>query len=167
MEGSIFGSALELLEAIFGHSAGSPVFKVALGVSVAAWVITARLFMAMFSTSRGILAAFLACVISLPAGLFGYVAMERYALPRVQADWADPVLPLLGLFGLILLSILLVTKWILKVSAGGTVFIYIVATMVAVCANIGVQITTGLMDAGTGQVEQREQRIREKLDSIH
>lgn len=167
MENSFIGAILELLESTFGYAVGAPEFNLALGVSMAAWVFAARLFMVMFSTRRGIVAAFLACVVSLVAGLCGYVGVEHYVLPLIEANWADVALPIAGLFGCILLSVLAVTKQILKLSAGGTIFIYVVATMVAVCAHFGVQIALGLVDAGSGQVEQREQRMQERLESIY
>lgn len=142
-------------------------FYLALAVSVATWIIAARLFMVMCSTNRGFIAATLACAVSLAAGLLGYVVVEQYILPEMKADWAPEVLPLTGMFVSILISILLVTKRFLNMNAFGTLFIYIVATMVAACALFGVRVATGLMDAGSDQVEQRDKRLKEDLDSIY
>lgn len=167
MDASLIESVLELLERLFGQAPGSPEFYLAFGISTAAWVIAARLFMVVVSTSRGIIAASLACLVSLTAGLLGFASTELYVLPKFEADWAARVLPLTGLFVFILVSVLVVTKRILKLSAGGTIFIYIVATMVAVCVHFGVQIVTGLMDAGGGQVEQRERRLQEEFESVY
>lgn len=167
MEVSLVASVVDLLENAFGYEAGSPGFNLAMGLSVGAWVIAARIFMVMLSTSRGIVAAFLACIVSLAAGLFGYVGVELYVLPYIEADWGARILPIAGLSLSVLVSIFVVTKRILNVSAGITIFIYIVATMVAVCAHFGMQISTGLMDAGGGQVEERERRVQEEMDSIY
>lgn len=167
MDTTLAESALKVLEFTSGHAFGSAKFYFTVGVSMAAWVIAARLFMVMFSTSRGFVAAFLACAFSLAAGLLGYVVVEQYVLPKMEVDWAAGVLPLTGLVIFVLVSIFVLTKRILKMSAGGTIFIYIVATMVAACALFGVHIATGLMDAGSGQVEQRDKRMQEELDSIY
>jgi hypothetical protein len=91
---------------------------------------------------------------------------ELYFLPLFKADWGAGAVPIAGLSIFVLASIFVVTKRILGVSAGVAIFIYIVATMVAVCAHFGMQISTGLMDAGGGQVEQRERRVQEGMDSI-
>ena len=167
MDVDLVEPVLKLLEQMIGHAAGSREFYLTLGITIAAWVIAVRVCMAMVSTPRGIVAAFFACLVSLSAGLVGYAMVEQYVLAKFESDWAAGVLPLAGLFVFVLASVMVVTKRLLKLSFGGTIFIYIAAAMVATCAYFGVQVVIGLLDAGSAQVEQRELRVKEELETIH
>lgn len=53
----VIESICGLLEAVFNHEVGSPYFNVMLGVCLVAWVVVARILMAMLASPRGILAA--------------------------------------------------------------------------------------------------------------
>lgn len=162
----VIDSVVRLLEAVFTYEMGSPLFNVMLGVCGLAWVIVARIFMAMFPTKRGIFAAFFAFIVPLLIGCIAYGVAELHVVPLVQADWAGDVLPWVG-FGLFLfLAVILIAKRIMDLSAGVAIFVYIVATAAAVGAYFGAQVTIGVIEYGEGQVEQREQRVKDELDSL-
>ncbi|TVP78269.1 MAG: hypothetical protein EA353_08680 [Puniceicoccaceae bacterium] len=170
MEDSLAEGMAGLLKGALGYELGSLEFNIMLVVCLATWVIVARVFMTMFSTKRGFLAAFLACVISLTAGIVGYMVAEFYLIPGIAADWADEVvqvLPLAGLVGFILLSVFFLTGRILKLSVGSTLFVYIVATTVSACAYFGVKVGLGVMETGGTTLEQREQRMQRELESMY
>lgn len=166
MPSRLLESVVSMLEVIFDAELGDPVFNAIVGVCCFTWVLIARVFMTMFPTKRGIFAVVLALALSLGLGLLGYSLTEIQMVPLVQTDWARGLLPWMG-FGLsVLLSILLVARRILGVSTGVAVFIYIVATTAAVGAYFGAQVTIGLIEYGEEKVEQREQRVKEDLDSL-
>lgn len=162
----VIDSALRLLEAVFGYEAGDSLFNISVGLCVLAWILVARVFMAMFSTKRGIIAAFFALIVPLMIGLLAYAMAELHMVPRVDAVWAPAVLPWVG-FGLfVLASVLVFSKRILDLSAGVTVFVCLVATAAAIGMHFATQITMGVIEYGEEQVEQREQRVNEGLDSL-
>jgi len=159
-------SVIRMLEALLGYEVGTPLFNVTVGVSLLAWVIVARVFMAMFSTKRGIFAAFFALAVPLLIGLLAYGMAELHAVPLVEADWAPAALPWVG-FGLFLfLAVLVLAKRILDLPAGVTVFVYIVATSAAIGAYFGTQVTMGVIEYGEQQVEERDKRVKDELDSL-
>lgn len=162
----VIDSVLRLLERVFGYEAGEPLFNLSVGLCLLAWVLVARIFMAMFSTKRGIVAAFFALILPLAIGLVAYAMAELQAVPRVKADWAVGVLPWAGFGVFMLASVLAFARRILDLSAGVTVFVWIVATAAAVGMYFAVQITIGVIEYGEEQVEQREQRVNQGLDSL-
>jgi len=122
--------------------------------------------MAMFSTKRGIFAAFFAFVLPFAIGLFAYGIAELHAVPMVDQDWAAPIIPWFGFGLLVFLSVWVIAKRILDLSAGVSIFIYIVATSAAIGAYFGAQVVLGVVEYGEEQVEQRGQRVNDELDSL-
>ncbi len=165
METSLVKAVVESLEALFGHEVGSFSFYVLLGGSLAGWIVVARLLMGMLSTDRGIFAALLACLISFALGVLAFGALELYVAPQVEGEWAPFWLPMVGTILVVILSALFLGKRILKMSTGGTFFVYLAATGAAVCAFYLATVSLGLVESGSGQVEEREQRIQRELDS--
>lgn len=162
----VIDSVVRLFEAVFGYEAGDPLFDISVGVCLFVWVLVARIFMTMFSTKRGIVAAFFALIVPLAIGLFAYAMAELHAVPRIEADWAPTVLPWVG-FGLFATaSVLVFGRRILDLSAGVTLFVCIVATSAAIGAYFATQITVGVIQYGEEQVEEREKRVKDELDSL-
>ncbi len=155
-----------MIESLFGYEVGDPILNITVGVCLLTWVLIARVFMAMFPTKRGIIAAFLSLAVPLLIGLLAYGMAELHIVPMVEADWADPVLPWVGFAFFLLFAIILIAKRILDLSAGVAIFIYIVATSASIGAYFGVQVTTGVIEFGEEQVEQRDQRVNDEIDSL-
>jgi hypothetical protein len=163
---SVIESAVHTIETVFAHEVGTAGFNIMLGICVLTWVFVARVFMAMFSTKRGIVAAFFALAVPMTVGLLAYGMAALYAVPLVDQDWASSVIPwtAFGLF--VLLAVLVIGKRIWDLSVGVSVFIYIVATAAAVGAYFCAQATMGVIELGEEQVEQREQRTQDGLDQL-
>ena len=162
----VIDSAVSLIETILSHEVGTPGFNIIVGICVVTWVLVARIFMAMFSTKRGIFAAFFAFVVPVGIGLLAYGLADLHAVPMVEYDWAGSVVPWVG-FGLFLfLAVLVIGKRIWDLSAGVSIIIYIVATAAAVGAYFGAQVTMGVIEFGKEQVEQRDKRVNEEIDQL-
>lgn len=145
---------------------GTASFNIMVGICVLTWVLVARIFMAMFSTKRGIIAAFFAFVVPVSLGLLAYGMAELHAVPMVDQDWANPVIPWVA-FGLFLtLAVIVIVKRILDLSVGISIFIYIVATAAAVGAYFGAQVTMGVIEFGEEKMEQRDQRVKDEIDEL-
>jgi hypothetical protein len=169
MSASLVDTAVSSIERVFNSEVGDPLFNVSAVICFVVWVLIARLFISMTASKRGIFAASFALIISFAFGVSAYSIVEFYVVPDLavdSADWSDRILPWAG-FGLfLLLSILLITKRILDLSAGTSIFIYLVATGAAVCAYFATQVTMGVLEFGEDKVQERDQRVNEELDSM-
>ena len=167
----VIDSVLRLIESIFGYSVGTSGFNMMLGVCLFTWVLVARVFMALFSSSRGIFAAFFALVFPVGLGLLAYGMAALNLVPRVERTWLTSVVPAAAIpslvFGLmVLLAVLVIARRIFALSAGVSLFIYLVASSAAIGAYFGAQVTMGVIEYGENQVEQRDQRVNEELDQL-
>jgi hypothetical protein len=157
---------IDLVESVLSYAPGSSIFNLVLGVCVFAWVIAARIFMGLFSSRRGLLAAFLALLVTLSVGLIAYGLIEVYVVPSLELARAGALLPSVGFWLFVFLATQTLGRRILDLSTGVTVFIYLVATAAAIGAYWGAQVTMGLIEYGEGQVEQREQRVNEGIETL-
>jgi hypothetical protein len=87
-------------------------------------------------------------------------------VPLVKQDWADSVIPWVAFGLLVYLVILVFVKRIWDLSAGACIVIYLIATSAAIGAYFGAEVTMGVVDFGEQQIEQRDQRTKEKIDSL-
>ncbi len=162
----VIESVVSLLNEVFPYEIGSPLFNIMLGVPFLAWLVAARVFMAMFGSKRGIFAAFFALALPLGIALLAYGMAELHAVPLLEYDWAPDYIPWAG-FGLfVFLSVIVFAKRFFDVSTGVAVFIYLVATAAALGAYWGAQVTIGVIEAGGDQVELRERRVKDEIDSL-
>ncbi len=161
-------SILRLVEAIFGYTAGEPDFNIVLGVCIFAWVLAARIFMAIFSSKRGIFSAFFAFAIPMLLGLMGYAMAELFIVPLVSkgAGWSIYAIPSAIWVLFIFLSIVVFAKRIWALPSGVSLFIYIVATAAAIGVYFGAQVTLGVIEYGEGQLEQRDRSVKSDLESF-
>jgi hypothetical protein len=165
MSSSYLDAVIHLLEMIFGYEVGGPLFNIVLAVCVLVWVFVGRIFMAMFSSSRGIIAALLALLLPFLLGVLAYVMAEVHLVSLIEQDWLSSVAPWAS-FGLaILIGICVFSRRIWKLSSGVSIFVYMVATLAGIGAYFGTQVTLGVIEYGEGQVEQREQRLNREFDS--
>ncbi|MDQ8195430.1 hypothetical protein QEH59_13420 [Coraliomargarita sp. SDUM461004] len=167
MVNEVIESILRLIEAVFGYSIGEPDFNIVVGICVFAWVLAARAFMAIFSSKRGILAAFFAFAIPVTIGLVGYAMAELYVVPLMKSyGWRIFALPSAVFALFVFLSILLLAKRVWALSAGVSLFIYVVATAAAIGAYFGTEVTLGVIEYGENQMEQRDQRVKSEIDAL-
>ena len=166
MQAPVIESVKGFLEQLFAYEIGTSAFYLIVGVCVLVWVVVARIFMSMFSSQRGIFAAFMSFIVTCAIGLIAYGMTEIHLVPAVEVDWAADWLPLAGLVMFVFLSVLFLAKRILDVNGPLAVFIYLVATGSAVGAYFGVQVTMGVIEYGEEQVEQREERVNKEIDAI-
>ncbi|MGZ0657117.1 hypothetical protein ACWPKO_04425 [Coraliomargarita sp. W4R53] len=166
MPTQVIDSVMRLIEATFGYSVGTSGFNIMLGVCFFAWVLVARVFMALFSSNRGILAAFLAFALPVGLGLLAYGMAELHLVPLVDRGWLATALPGVAFGLMLLLAVLVIVRRIFALSSGVSLFIYLVATSAAIGAYFGAQVTMGVIEYGENQVEQRDQRVTEELDQL-
>lgn len=164
MSSAVLDVVVHLLEMIFGYEVGSPLFNIILGVCVFIWVMVGRIFMAMFSSPRGIISAFFALMLPFLLGVIAYAVAEVHLVPLIEQDWLALLTPWASLVIAVFLAISIVSRRIWRLSSGVSVFIYIVATLAGIGAYFGAQVTIGVIEYGEGQVEQREQRLNYELE---
>lgn len=159
-------SAVHLIETVFAYDVGTPGFNIMLGVCALTWVMVARVFMALFSTKRGIIAAFFALAVPMCIGLLAYGMAELHAVPLIEQDWARSVIPWAS-FGLfVFISVVVIARRIWDLSVGVSILIYIVATAAGIGAYFGAQVTMGVIEFGEEQMEQRDQRVKDEIEKL-
>jgi len=156
----------EWLSRMAGHELGSNSFYVVLGLTLAAWIVVARLLAGLFGSDKGIIISALAVLLPLALGLIGYGLVEVYALPHLEAEWAPAYLPwtafgLLAGFGVVAISR---PAW--SVGLPLTAAILLIATGAAAGGYYGSQLVVDLMTHGEKKVEQRNQALDESLDAV-
>ncbi len=166
MQTPVIDSALRLIETVLAYDIGTPGFNIMVGFCALTWVLVARVFMAIFSSKRGIFAAFFGLGLPLGMGLVAYGMAELHAVPLVNQDWAGTAIPWMGLVLFVILAVLVIGRRIWGLSAGVSIFIYIVATTAAIAAYFGAQVTMGVIELGEEQVEQRDQRMQDGIDQL-
>lgn len=157
---------LHFIEVLFGYGIGSTGFNIIVGVCALTWVVVARIFMAMFSSKRGLFAAFLVLVLSFAIGLVAYAMAALYLVPVLEHNWAAEYIPKIFFGVVVVLTLHAIGKRIWELSTGVSLFIYIVATAAAVGAYFGTQVTLGVIEFGEEQVEQRDQRVKDDLEAL-
>ena len=163
---TIIDSVVSLVESVFVYDLGSPGFNLTVGICAFTWILVARVFMAVFSSKRGIVAAICGLAVPVALGLFAYGLAKLQVVPLVKQDWADSVIPWVAFGLLVYLAILVFVKHIWDLSAGACIVIYLIATSAAIGAYFGAEVTMGVVDFGEQQIEQRDQRTKEKIDSL-
>jgi hypothetical protein len=162
----VIDSVLRFIEAVFTYEAGTPQLNIVIGACVLTWILVARVFMSMFSSKRGIIAAFFGFALPMVFALLAYASAELYAVPVIEQDWLGSVIPGLSLGFILFLSIILLGRRIWGLTSGVSIFIYLVATAAAVGAYFGAQVTIGVIEFGEEQVEQRDQRMSEDINEL-
>lgn len=158
-------STVQVLESIFPYESGTPMFNVTVGVCLLAWVVGARLFMALCASKRGVLSAFIGLIVPAVIGLVAYNLTLQYAVPSLTFEWAESVLPWAAFGVFLLLSIAVISSRIFALSSLSAIIIYVVATAGAVGAFFFTQVAMGFLEVGGGQVERKEEKQND-LESL-
>ncbi len=167
MPESIVESLLAFLVMIFRYEVGTVEFYIALGCTLAAILVVARLFAGLFGSSKGIFVAVFATLLPLLLGAVGYVAVELYALPEIQAGWATTYLPW-SVFGvLVLLVALVLSAKLWGIGAGSAVVTLILAGVAGLGAQYGAQLVIDVIDSGSSQVEKRDERLNREIENAN
>ncbi|HKK19285.1 MAG TPA: hypothetical protein VJ952_11445 [Opitutales bacterium] len=166
MPREIIDSALELISSFIRYELGSAQFYVVLAACVIAWLIVARILMGLLKSDRGFMAALLALALPLFFGLLAYGVVDWQVVARIEGDWAEKYLPPAG-FGLVaLLVILVLSSRVFVVNGFVAVFIFAFASAAAVGAYFAAEIALETLEKGSEQIEQREERSRETIESV-
>jgi len=149
-----------------GHEPGSNPFSVVLGVTLAVWVVVARLFAGLFGSDKGIIRSAIAVLFPLAIGAIGYGLVEVYALPHFEADWASTYLPWTG-FGIFAgFGIFTVSRAAFSLGIALTLAALLIATGAAVGGYYGTHLVVDMMERGEKKVEERNDALEESMDAV-
>lgn len=157
---------LELISSSIQYEVGSTEYYIVLGVSVAAWLVVARVLMGLFRSDRGIFGALLALAFPLVLGLLAYGLVVSEVSPQIEAEWARSYLPLGALALVAILVIFIVSRRFMQLSGVTTLIIFIFASAVAVGAFMAAVVTLDTLENGEDQIKQREEHNKQEIDSL-
>ncbi len=163
----IIEALLAFLTMVFAHEVGTSEFYVVFGCTLLGVVVVARLLAGVFKSPKGIFVAVFAVALPFIVGAVGYVSVELYALPQIEADWAAAYLPW-SVFGIVVfVAALLLSAKLWGIGKGVSVFILILSGLAGMGAHYGAQLMLGIMDTGTSQIEQREERLNLEIEKAN
>ncbi|CAA6680000.1 MULTISPECIES: hypothetical protein [unclassified Lentimonas] len=163
----ILDALIAFLEVVFPFEAGTAEFYILLGCAIGGMLIVARLLSGVFSSSKGIVITAFAVMIPLLLAALGYVLIELYALPEIQADWAEQFLPW-ATFGIVfVLAGALVSSKLWDFSKVSAVLALVLAGFAGMSLQYAAQVVMGVVDAGGSQVEKRERVLDESMENTN
>lgn len=157
---------LELISFGLHHEVGSTEYCVVLAVSLAAWLVVARVFMGLYQSDRGVVGALLALVFPVVLGLLAYGFVDSQLVPQMKMEWARQYLPLGALAVVAVLIVLLISKRCIQLDGVVTLIIFICASLVAVGAFCGAMITLEAFEKSGEQFKDREERNKQQIESV-
>ena len=160
-------SLLAFLVMVFRYEVGTIEFYITVSCAVVGLLVVARLLAGLFGSSKGIFTAMSAVGLPLLLGAVGYVAVELYALPQIQADWAASYLPW-SVFGVVAVFVALFASskfW--DVGRGVAVVVLVVAGLSGMAAQYVGQLVIDVLDSGTQQVEKRDDRLINEIENAN
>jgi len=156
----------EWLARAVGHELGSHSFDVVLGVTLAAWIVVARLFAGLFGSDKGIIRCATAVLFPLALGMLGHGLVAVYALPHLEVEWAPSYLPWIG-FGLpALVGIIAISRPALGLGMALTLSTLLIATGAGIGGYYGSQLFVDLMARGEKKVEERNAALGESMEAV-
>jgi len=160
----IIDSLLAFLVMVFRYEVGTIEFYIAVSCTAVGLLVVARLLAGLLGSSKGILAAMLAVALPLLLGTVGYVAVELYALPQIEADWAASYLPW-SVFGVVaVLVALFASSKFWDIGRGAAVVVLVVAGLSGMAAQYVGQLVIDVVDTGSQQVEKRDDGLRREIE---
>lgn len=163
---SLLVPILDLIASWTHYQLGSYAFYLVVGSSLVMWVVVARVFMGLLKSGRGLLMAGLSLTIPMFLGFLTYGLSVWQLVPLIGTDWAGRYLGLI-LGGLMaLLAVLLISKRMLSLSIFNTILVFFLASLAATAAYFGAGVVLQMLGEGRGQIQQREERTKNKIESM-
>ena len=163
----IIESLLAFLVMVFRYEIGTTEFYIAVGATLVGVLVVARLLAGLLGSSKGIFVAAFAVLSPLFLGAMGYVAVELYVLPQIEADWAATYLPW-SVFGvLVFLVALILSSKLWGIGKGSAVMTLILAGVAGLGAQYGAQLVIDVIDSGSSQVEKRDERLNREIETAN
>lgn len=160
----ILDALVAFLDMVFPFEAGMSEFYILLGCALGGMLIIARLLSGVFGGSKGIVVTAFAVAIPLLLAALGYVAIELYALPEIQADWGEQWLPWTT-FGIVfVLAGMYASAKLWDLSKVSTMIALLMAGLAGMCLQYAAQMVMGVVDAGETQVEKRDRVLDESIE---
>jgi hypothetical protein len=167
MPESIIESLLAFLVMVFRYEVGTVEFYIAVGCTLVGILVVARLLAGLFGSSKGIFVAAFAMLSPLFLGAMGYVSVELYVLPQIEAGWAASYLPW-SVFGvLVLLVTVILSSKLWGIGKGSAVVALIFAGVAGMAAQYGAQLVIDVIDSGSSQVEKRDERMNLEIENAN
>jgi hypothetical protein len=157
---------LELISFGIHYEIGSTQFNIVLAASFVAWLVVARVMMAVFQSDRGILSAALALAFPLFFGLLAYGLADWQLVPLFEADWYQPYLPLSMLFLVSFLVVLITSKRFFMLSGLSAIVIFVFASATAMGTLYAAGVVLETLEKGSDQIKQREERNKQEIESV-
>lgn len=162
MSEPILESLLRFLSFVFGYEVGTNEFYVVLGVTLLGMLVSARVLVGMFGGKGGIVMTSFGILLPYVFGALAYAAIEVFIIPDLSEDWAV-YLPWVGFVGLILGTLLVLTRRIFDRSFVLSTFIFLMSTGVGAGALIGAYTVVDFLDKSSSQLEDRGNRIDDEI----
>ena len=155
----IIESLFAFLVMVFGYEVGTVEFYITTGCTLVGVLVVARLLAGVLGSQKGIFVAAFAVLSPLFLGALGYVAVELYALPQIDADWAPTYLPW-SVFGvLVLLVAIILSSKLWGIAKVSVLIVLVFAGAAGLAAQYGAQLVIEVIDAGSSQVEKRDEQL--------
>lgn len=160
----ILDALVVFLEMLFAFEFGTSEFYILLGCALGGMLVIARLLSGVFGGTKGIVVTAFAVVVPLLLAAVGYVAIELYALPEIQAGWAEHWLPS-ATFGIVfVLAAMYLSAKLWDLSKVSTMIALVMAGLAGMCLQYAAQMVMGVVDAGETQVEQRDRVLDDSIE---
>ncbi len=160
----IIESLLAFFVMIFRYEVGTVEFYITVGCTLGGILLVARLLAGLFGSSKGVFTAMIAVGLPLVLAAVGYVVVERYALPKVEGDWAASYLPWSVFAAVAGLVALLASSKVWGIGRGAAVVVLVVAGLGGMAAQYVGQLVIDAVDAGIQQVEKRDEGLRREIE---
>lgn len=156
-----------LLETVTGTPFGTLPFWVTSGIALTCLLILGWLIASfVFQAKRGFIVTFLANLIPAAAAAAGWIAMTIYAVPEMGPGLIRDYLPLAAAILGAFLATLLLSRFLLGISEGATLFSMILTYVCVGGAIFFAGTIAGEVDSGLDSIEQKTEERDSEADSI-
>ncbi|MEM8867968.1 MAG: hypothetical protein AAGC73_06840 [Verrucomicrobiota bacterium] len=161
----VFQSAyIDLLSWIFGYEYGSAEFYIYLGATLGGAVFIGRVLLTMFQSKRGFLSVMLFLIPAFALSLAANVAVQEYALPHLDVDWAPAILPWVATALVALVFFVCLGPRCIDLGPFISIFVACVSLAAAVGVYCGTEVAIDIFDFGSDQVEKNDSRVLKMIE---
>ena len=157
---------LDLLGQLLGADPGSARFSILLSASLAGALLVARLFIGVFGSGRGIIAAAFGLAVPLTLGMLAYVLAEVYAVPLMREGWAAEYLPWAAAGCLVLAGLEFFSRRFLDIGGAAVLVVFLFAAAGAYGVFEGTRYLHDTVLEGEAKIEAREKRLNEEIEKV-